>query len=360
MVPPYWPAHNEVLRFRRSAAPGVPNLVMKKITTQILPWLITLVALYVAFRGVDWRALIDHLSGVDLGWVTLAFSLTVSSYLLRARRWQLLFIERTIDYRNAAKVLILGFFMNNVLPARTGELVRAHVGSRVTGLTRTLVLASIASERLADGLMISLLFLLFAFHLGDEHVSQNLLYVACFFAAAVAGVFLVLLLRRPLFGLAERLASRFPNRATRYALDRFQIFINGLAPLCTPARVPAIFLWSVVVWLIELGVFVAVTHAFGANLGLAECVLFLVTVNFSSLIPAAPGGIGVIEAIASAVLVSIGVQKELALTMVIAQHVIQYLVVGIPGAIILATSRGRFGQIKELRDERELTASAEG
>jgi uncharacterized protein (TIRG00374 family) len=159
---------------------------MKKITTQILPWLITLVALYVAFKGVDWRALIDHLSGVDLGWVTLAFSLTVSSYLLRARRWQLLFIERTIDYRNAAKVLILGFFMNNVLPARTGELVRAHVGSRVTGLTRTLVLASIASERLADGLMISLLFLLFAFHLGDEHVSQNLLYVACFFAAAVA------------------------------------------------------------------------------------------------------------------------------------------------------------------------------
>jgi hypothetical protein len=332
---------------------------MKKTLTHIVPWLITLIALYVAFKGVDWSALVGHLSGVDLRWVTLAFLLTATSYLLRARRWQLLFVERTIDYINSVRVLILGFFMNNVLPARTGELVRAHVGSRVTGLTRTLVLASIASERLADGLMISLLFVAFAFHIGDERVSQNLLYVACFFTIAIVGVILVLLLRQPLFEIAERASRRFPHRATRYLSDRFKIFINGLAPLCSPTRVPEIFLWSLVIWLVELGVFVSVADAFGAKLGVAECVLFLVTVNFSSLIPAAPGGIGVIEAIASAVLVSVGVQKELALTMVIAQHVIQYLVVGIPGAIILATSRGTFGRIKELGDEREHTASAE-
>jgi len=332
---------------------------MKKLFSHLIPWLITAVALYFAFRGVDWSTLVDHLSGIDLGWVSLAFGLTISSYLLRARRWQSLFPERAIDYPSAIKVLFLGFFMNNVLPARTGELVRAHAGSRVTGLTRTLVLATIASERLADGLVISLFFVIFAFHLGDATLSQNLLYVACFFAAAIGAVLVMLALRRPLFAFVERLSGKFEHRAATYLVDRFRIFVDGLAPLCTPAKVPAITLWSIVVWFVELGVFFAVTRAYDAALGLPECVLFMVTVNFSSLIPAAPGGIGVIEAIASAVLVSVGVPKELALTMVMTQHVIQYLVVGVPGAFVLATSKGNFGTLKELHDESERPVSAE-
>lgn len=332
---------------------------MKKILSHLIPWAITLVALYFAFRGVDWSTLVDHLSGVDLGWVFLALGLTIASYLLRSRRWLSLFPERTIGYVNAVKVLFLGFFMNNVLPARTGELVRAHAGSRVTGLTRTLVLATIASERLADGLVISLLFVVFAFHLGDANLSQNLFYVACFFAAAIVGVLIMLALRRPLFAFVERLNGKMRHRAATYLVNRFRIFVDGLAPLCTPARIPAITVWSIVVWLVELGVFFAVTRAFDSHLSLAECVLFLVTVNFSSLIPAAPGGIGVIEAITSAVLVSVGVPKELALTMVMTQHVIQYLVVGIPGAIVLATSKANFGNLKELDDDRERPVSVE-
>ena len=70
-------------------------------------------------------------------------------------------------------------------------------------------------------------------------------------------------------------------------------------------------------------------------------VLFMVAVNFSSLIPAAPGGIGVIEAVVKTVLVSVGIDAELALAMVITQHIMQYLVVGIPGAAIMMTWRDK-------------------
>ena len=65
--------------------------------------------------------------------------------------------------------------------------------------------------------------------------------------------------------------------------------------------------------------------------------LFLVAVNFSSLIPSAPGAIGVIEAVTTAVLMSLGVEKEHALSMVLTQHAIQYLVVGLPGVVMLFT-----------------------
>ena len=318
---------------------------MKKVLTHLLPWLITAGALFVAFRGIDWGTLLDHIGSAHVPAILAAIGLTCCSYFLRARRWQLLFQERTLGYFRAVQVLILGFFMNNVLPARTGELVRAHMGSRITRETRTLVLATIASERLADGLTISILFVAFALHLGDETVSRNMLLVAGLFGVAAAGVIGALIVRRPLFALTDRLHRRYANRATSYLNDRFQVFVNGLAPLFSPSRIPVLILWSILIWAVELAVFVMVSEAYGANLPLPLCVLLLVAVNFSSLIPAAPGGIGVIEAVATTVLVSVGVNRELALTMVLTQHAIQYLVVGLPGLGILVTWRSTLRQI---------------
>jgi uncharacterized membrane protein YbhN (UPF0104 family) len=97
-----------------------------------------------------------------------------------------------------------------------------------------------------------------------------------------------------------------------------------------------------VIWLVELGVFYSVSCAFSNPLSLSTTVLFLVAVNFSSLVPAAPGGFGVIELVAKKVLLSVGVASgELALSMVLTQHMIQYAVVGVPGAFLLATVRSQ-------------------
>jgi hypothetical protein len=50
----------------------------------------------------------------------------------------------------------------------------------------------------------------------------------------------------------------------------------------------------------------------------------------------------VIELVAKNVLLSVGVASgELALSMVLTQHVIQYAVVGIPGAFLLTTIRSQ-------------------
>ena len=124
---------------------------VKSLVFKITPWIITCVALYLAFRGVDWKVLYSHIGNADFRWLALAFVITSSSYLMRARRWQHLFPAPKLNILDSAKVLILGFFMNNILPARAGELVRAHMGAKVSGETRTLVLATVASERLADG-----------------------------------------------------------------------------------------------------------------------------------------------------------------------------------------------------------------
>lgn len=315
------------------------NLV-KKFISAYLPWIITAIALYLTFRGVDFATLISNLKNASKSWLLVAVCATFASYLLRALRWEYFFLKSTMHFLDAWRVLILGFFMNNILPARAGELVRAHTGAKVSGETRTLVLATIASERLADGLTISLMFLLFATSVGDQELSHELFLVSLAFGFAAFCIILVLFMRRHIFKIAEKLHLKFDNRGSNYAFDRLQIFLNGLTPLLTPSRLPASAGLSIIIWCVELSVYYCVAQAYQSELSLPLCVLFMVAVNFSSLIPAAPGGIGVIELIASAALVSVGIDREHALTMVITQHLIQYLTVGIPGLVILLGWKG--------------------
>lgn len=334
-------ASNPVASDTARARPTLKTLLFK-----LLPWLITIAALYFAFRGIDVGLLWAHVHELEWWWIAPAVSLTALSYLLRSRRWQRLFPEHTLSFPNAVRVLFLGFFMNNILPARAGEFVRAHMGAKLTGQKRTLVLATVASERLVDGLTISFMFALFALGLGDANLSHNMSLVAWLFLAVGIVVLGVLGIRGRLIALAQRLHDRVASPRSAYALDRLGLFLHGLSPLCSPRKVPRIAAWSLIIWSVELVVYFCVARALGAELTWAQCVLFLVAVNFSSLIPAAPGGIGVIEAVASAVLVSIGVPREQALCMAICQHLIQYLVVGLPGAVILFNWKKTVDQVR--------------
>ena len=84
----------------------------------------------------------------------------------------------------------MGFFVNNLIPARMGEFVRAHLGGRATDQSRSTVLATIAGERLADGLTISLIFsTLFSIGATTEEFSgaRELSYVAFMFLLAAFG-----------------------------------------------------------------------------------------------------------------------------------------------------------------------------
>src|SRR6478672_1547305 len=50
-----------------------------------------------------------------------------------------------------------GYFFNTFFPARAGDLMRAHLLSRRSGLSRTTILATVVIEKLFDGLALLVL-----------------------------------------------------------------------------------------------------------------------------------------------------------------------------------------------------------
>ena len=335
---------------------------MKKIIINTIPWLITVTALYFLLKDINWSEFQASISKADGLWLSLGVLLTFLSYIVRAYRWQFFFEKKgVLSYFSSLKVLFLGFFMNNILPARAGELVRAHAGARVAGTKRTLVLATIASERLVDGLTISAFFLCCGFKLASDEISSKLFYVAVAFALVALSVVATLTLRERIFFFAECIARHFHNTISDYAQNRLQVFINGLTPLCKRQTLIPVIIWSLAIWSLELSVYIVISKAFGVILSPAQCVLFMVAVNFSSLIPAAPAGFGVIEVAAVAVLMSLQFYPEMppdvkhatALSMVLSQHMIQFFVVGIFGLGSLLLLRKQIGTLRSLKDDPE-------
>jgi len=303
----------------------------------ILGALISVLALWWTLASIETDKILEALSSMDSFYITLAVLLTIVAYLARAFRWPVFFEGGTkaLAPLDSFRCLIVGFFMNNTLPARMGELVRAHLGGYAANTSRSLVLATIAGERLADGIAISLLFgVLFTWFSGElpSGAGDKIIFVSFLFLLAGLMTAACLLARKKVFSFLEQLGDMMPGHLSSYSVKKIQQFIGGLEPMMQPLRLVKISAWSVFIWAIELVAYKYVTLAFGQELSWGIIGLFLAVVNFSSLIPAAPGGIGVIEAIATASLVGVGVEREAALAMVAVQHLIQILVVGIPGA----------------------------
>lgn len=321
--------------------------VRRKIGSQLLQILgvvFSIAAVVYLVRSVEKEEVFHHVRNVDALNLFWAFLVVFVSYFIRGARWPLFFESHAPRYWDSFRCLILGFFMNNVLPARIGELVRAHLGGKATNQSRAIVLATIAGERLADGLMISILFvLLFTAGASASEVAygKEVYYVSYLFAIVSLATTIVLYKRSAVFHFLERLNQIFPGHLSSYTLVRARHFIEGLGPMLQPKRLVVISLLSLSIWLIELFAYYQVSLAFGQDLSVAVLCLFLAVVNFSSLIPSAPGGMGVIELFATGALTLLGVDRESALAMVGTQHLLQYVVVGLPGIYYFLRMKGR-------------------
>src|SRR5262245_8678765 len=121
--------------------------------TRLVGIAVTLLCLVLAFYGIDYHALWGALATANYVLVLPAMLLWLFGYVARSVRWRTILAGSSVgSLFNLFGVLMIGFATNNLLPARLGELARAYLLRRRTGLRKTFVLASVFLERVFDGL----------------------------------------------------------------------------------------------------------------------------------------------------------------------------------------------------------------
>src|SRR5215212_3479150 len=91
---------------------------------------------------------------VSVFFLILALVLYFAGVAVRTVRWQILLrpILPKTSLRKLYEVVVIGYMANDVLPARLGEVVRAFVLNRRTGVTKSAILGTIVVERIFDGI----------------------------------------------------------------------------------------------------------------------------------------------------------------------------------------------------------------
>jgi uncharacterized protein (TIRG00374 family) len=120
---------------------------------QACGWLISAVCLIWVLRDYDPRLIVAAIKDLDWKWIPLVIVADLVVYVCHGWRWQTLLspVERVPFWRSVQSIYI-GLFANELLPLRTGEVIRCYLLAHWSKLQLTVVIASIGIERLIDGI----------------------------------------------------------------------------------------------------------------------------------------------------------------------------------------------------------------
>ena len=115
--------------------------------------LISLLFLVILVWSIDIRYTLSELKSANYIYVIPAIALYFVSVYFRSIRWKLLLSHmKDIPVNRLYPIVVIGYMANNLLPVRLGELVRAYYLARRESINGASSLASIAVERVYDGL----------------------------------------------------------------------------------------------------------------------------------------------------------------------------------------------------------------
>lgn len=288
------------------------------------------------------------------GWaMALAGVVFLLSYLIRALRWRILLTPLArLPYGQVRDVLLTGFMVNCLFPARIGELARALVLGRVAGVSRRGALASVGVERIFDGLcligILSTLGLLFEV----PPWTRRLGHITSLILVVILGVVVWLAFHhRSFFLVFDRALFFLPARIRQRVTGFFERFVIGTRALRSPWLVAQTVILSLLIWGLEIVVYLTVLRGFGIDLPAWSAALALVITNFSIATPSAPGYVGLFEAGCSGAVIALGLDKELALSYAIGIHLLLFSIVVVSGLISMFHLGLRFGDLTKSTPE---------
>jgi glycosyltransferase 2 family protein len=306
----------------------------------LLLWLglvVSAVFMYLAVRGVDWADVGDALKGSNYWWIVPALAALAAGVAVRAVRWQFLFTRaRRPAFEAALNALVVGIFVNTILPARAGEAARIVMLNQQQQTSRVEALGTVVLERALD--ILCLLLLLFA-------VSPWLPPVSWLQPAVAIAAGLAILLGSLAWMLA-RYGDR-PIRAALRPLARFRLvgekrlelaganFAMGFAALRDWGLLVGGLALTMLSWLC-LGLSMwFVLQAFDLGLSPLAGVLVAIAVNIGMILPSSPAGVGVFEAAVVVALDAYGVPKEQALSCALVAHALNIVPFLVAGPLVL-------------------------
>lgn len=320
---------------------GSPSRTIGKRRSRLLinvaTIVVTVVFSYIALSGIDFSEAWRALRSCDYWWLIPALLAFGLGNIARALRWRSLFAPgRRPRPGPTLDATMIGYFYNNIMPARAGEVARVIVLTQRTPVPPVETVGTVVVERLYD--VVAILMIFFVAQPWLPHVSwfKAAAIAAIVLAIAIAGVAgaLVVYGERPI-----RFVLRPLGRIHLFAGERLEKtvteLVHGLSGLRNREVAVEAFLWTIAAWMLTALCSYLVALAFHLGLPFACGVLVAVAVGLSMILPSPPAAIGVFEGAAILALKAYGLPKSTILPYALILHAVNFVPFVLVGLFLL-------------------------
>ena len=303
----------------------------------IIGLILSLGALWLAFRDLNWNDFGEAISQGNLFLIIIASIILLSAIPLRGIRWKIyLKPVANVSTRLASEGTIIGYFGNNALPFRLGELVRTYYVARQTSVPLSRIFGTIIVERIVDFFSTLLVVLILPFTgIVPEELKEPILWLVIIcFLLVIATIWLV----------AKKEGIPFVRGRLKRIFDNLHL---GFVSLRKGRHYIVLGISTLGIWILYLAYIHVAQYALGFQLSLAESYLVLVTTTLVLLVPAAPGFVGTFHA--AVVLAFVNILSEdpsRAQAMAVVLHAIGFIPYTVIGSILYFRSHLRFRDIR--------------
>jgi uncharacterized protein (TIRG00374 family) len=322
-----------------------------KVVT-VIGFLISLLLLYFSLRGIEFRQLLATLKNADMRFVFLPLLCILLCLVLCAYRWSKV-VGNDVRFRDTFISVLIGLFINNVLPARIGEIARGYALTKRRGISFTYSVTTVFVDRFFD--LVGLLIITFIFLPEDnlpKHIAQAIYMLLGLFI--VCTTLLIILSRK---GIADKIAGRLA-RVRKPFIARFSKRIleiqQNLRRISSPFNLVYFIAIAVITWLsMSTGLYFAML-ALGVKISFVKVPFVCALLNMGLVIPSSPGYIGVYQFLLVYLLSIFNIPKHEAFAVSLLFHASWYLPYNIFGAIFLMKEHLKIQDIQTLEDKTEV------
>ena len=322
---------------------------------------ITLLFLYLFFRGVNWKEVIFYLKGFNKDLLAIIIILLPFHYITRAWKWKYLIVskKKKVKFWNLFSAYVIGFTATFLLPFRAGEVIRPVYLGQKEKISRSFSFGTVVVERIFDLLTVLFLFGIFLLlkpfykpYFTERKKALSSLTNFSLISLLIGVILLILILFLYFFqgksiSFINRILKPFP-KLSKKAVHISTNFLDGLKFFHSLKNLILYSTFSIIQWLF-IGFFSwVVLYSFNIKFPFPLILPYLFLTMVGASIPT-PGMIGGFHALSKLGLTSLyGVNTNLAIGTTTVLHAIIYVGTILMGFTILWKEGLSFAYVKKL------------
>ena len=262
----------------------------RKLPGWVLPALgytASIASLVWVFRGFNWRQALEDFSSLDWRYVTIAVACDLSIYLCGGWRWTILVRPVSpASFWRAVQAIYIGLYANEILPLRSGEIIRCYLMAHWNRLPMMLALSSAAIERILEGVWLVIAFVLTTIFVSLPVLLVDGVRILAVILAGSLGVITFIALRKH-HAHAAVSESRWAHWL-RQVVDG----VHAMGNWRTMSAAAAISLLYLILQIVPVW---ALLQGYGLELSIWAASAVLIILRLGTVVPNAPGNVGLYQ-----------------------------------------------------------------